>query len=113
MDEHEFSLLSMPATDRDLINNFVRAVHMWAPASLKSIVLYGSVAKGIFPDEYDIDIVLLFSDDFDHSQLYAEVYDLVSALEPHREMHVVLKWEEEIEPEYAELLELEGISLYP
>jgi predicted nucleotidyltransferase len=113
MDEHEFSLPSIPATDRDLIDNFVRAVLMWAPASLKSIVLYGSVAKRIFPDEYDIDIVLLFADDFDHPQLYAQVYDLISTLEPHREMHVVLKWEEEIEPEYAELLELEGISLYP
>jgi predicted nucleotidyltransferase len=109
----KFSRLVMPATDRDLIESFVRAVQVWAPPSLKSIILYGSIAQGVFPDEYDVDIVLLFSSDFDHAKFYSEVYDLVRALEPHREMHVVLKWEEEIEPEYAELIELEGIFLYP
>lgn len=113
MNEREFSRLSMPATDRDLIENFVRAVQVWAPPSLKSIVLYGSIAKGVFPDEYDVDIVLLFSRDFDHAQFYSEIYDLVRALNPHREMHIVLKWEEEIEPGYAELIELEGVYLYP
>jgi len=109
----EFSRLAMPATDRDLIESFVRAVQAWSPPSLTSIILYGSIAKGVFPDEYDVDIVLLFSSDFDHARLYSEVYNLVRTLEPHREMHVVLKWEEEIEPEYAELIELEGVSLYP
>ena len=113
MNTSEFSRLAMPATDRDLIESFVRAVQVWAPPSLKSIILYGSLAKGVFPDEYDVDIVLLFSRDFDHGKFYSEVYGLIRTLEPHREMHVVLKWEEEIEPEYAELIELEGVSLYP
>lgn len=112
MNERDFDSLVMPATDRDLIENFVKVVQGWAPTNLKSIILYGSVAKGTFPEEYDIDIVLLFSSDFDHSQLYSEVYSLITALRPHRELHVVLKWEEEIEPGYWELI-AEGITLYP
>lgn len=112
MSEHEFGHLAMPASDRDLIENFLRVVQEWAPTSLKSIILYGSIVKGIFPEEYDVDILLLFSSDFDHSQFYSEVYSLIRALEPHRELHVVLKWEGEIEPGYWELIE-EGIILYP
>ena len=112
MNERDLDSLVMPATDRDLIENFVKVVKSWAPTNLKSIILYGSIAKCTFPEEYDIDIVLLFSSDFDHSQLYSEVYRLIRALKPHRELHVVLKWEEEIEPRYWELIE-EGITLYP
>ncbi|MEI7826971.1 MAG: nucleotidyltransferase domain-containing protein [Euryarchaeota archaeon] len=108
-----FGHLAMPASDRDLIGNFLRAVQEWAPTSLKSIILYGSMAKGIFPEEYDVDIVLLFSSDFDHPRLYSDVYRIIRTLEPHREMHVVLKWEGEIEPAYWELIEEEGITLYP
>ena len=112
MNERDLDSLVMPATDRDLIVNFVKVVRGWAPTNLKSIILYGSIAKGTFPEEYDIDIVLLFSSDFDHSQVYSEVYSLITALKPHRELHVVLKWEGEIEPRYWELIE-EGITLYP
>ncbi|MGA3360178.1 MAG: nucleotidyltransferase domain-containing protein [Halobacteriota archaeon] len=112
MNERDFDSLVMPATDRDLIENFVKVVKSWAPTNLKSIILYGSIAKCTFPEEYDIDIVLLFSSDFDHSQFYSEVYNLIRALKPHRELHVVLKWEEEIEPRYWELIE-EGVILYP
>jgi predicted nucleotidyltransferase len=109
----ELDNLALPAPDRDLIEDFLRAVQKLAPMSLKSILLYGSVAKGIFPKEYDIDIVLLFSSDFDHTQFYSNVYRIVRTLKPHREMHVVLKWESEIEPAYRELIEGEGITLYP
>jgi len=112
MNERDLDSLVMPATDRDLIENFVKVVQGWVPTNLKSIILYGSIAKGTFPEEYDIDIVLLFSSDFDHSQFYSEVYNLIRALKPHRELHVVLKWEEEIEPRYWELIE-EGVILYP
>jgi len=112
MNERDLDSLVMPATDRDLIENFVKVVKSWAPTNLKSIILYGSIAKCTFPEEYDIDIVLLFSSDFDHSQFYSEVYNLIRALKPHRELHVVLKWEEEIEPRYWELIE-EGVILYP
>lgn len=110
---NEFDFLNIPAPDRDLISNFVSAVQTWAPTSLKSIVLYGSVAKGIFPEVYDIDIALLFSRDFDHRQFYAEVYRIITELKPQRELHVVLKWEGEIEPGYQELIEEEGITLFP
>jgi predicted nucleotidyltransferase len=113
MNEHEFDFLDIPAPDRDLISNFVSAVQAWAPTNLKSIVLYGSVAKGIFPEVYDIDIVMLFSRDFDHPQFYAEVYRIITELEPQHELHVVLKWEGEIEPAYQELIEEEGITLFP
>ena len=113
MNEHEFEFLDIPAPDRDLIRNFVSAVQAWAPTNLKSIVLYGSVAKGIFPEVYDIDIVVLFSSDFDHPQFYAEVYRITTELEPQRELHVVLKWEAEIEPAYKELIEEEGVTLFP
>jgi len=106
-------LLDMPAPHRDLISNFVSAVQAWAPTNLKRIVLYGSVAKGVFPDVYDIDIAMLFSSDFDHPQFDAEVYQIIADLEPQREMHVVLKWEGEIEPPYKELIEEEGITLFP
>jgi predicted nucleotidyltransferase len=111
--EYEGSLQRIPASDRELIENFVKSVQAWAPASLTSIVLYGSVAKGIFPEEYDVDIVLFFSRDFDHPQFYAEVYSIIAALKPHRDMHVVLKWEGEVEPAYRQLIEEEGIPLYP
>jgi predicted nucleotidyltransferase len=109
----QFYGLGMPGPDRDLISNFVRAVQAWAPSSLKSIVLYGSVAKGIFPKVYDIDIALLFSSDFDHPQFYSEVYQIITDLEPQRKMHVVLKWERELEPAYRELIEKEGVTLFP
>jgi len=52
--------------------------------------------------------VVLFSNDFDHPQFYAEVYRIITELEPQRELHVVLKWEAEIEPAYQELIEEEG-----
>ena len=113
MNEHEFDFLDIPAPDRKLISNFVSAVQTWAPTSLKSIVLYGSVAKGVFPEVYDIDIVMLFSSDFYHPQFYAEVYRIITELEPQRELHVVLKWEAEIEPAYQELIQEEGITLFP
>jgi predicted nucleotidyltransferase len=106
-------LLDIPAPDRDLISNFVSAVQAWAPTNLKRIVLYGSVAKRVFPEVYDIDIAMLFSTDFDHPQFYAEVYQIIADLEPQREMHVVLKWEGEIEPAYQELIEEEGVTLFP
>ena len=113
MNEREIDFLNMPVPDRDLISNFIRAVQAWAPSNLKSIVLYGSVAKGIFPEVYDIDIVMLFASDFDHPQFYSEVYRIITDLEPQREMHVVLKWEGEIEPAYRELIEKEGVTLFP
>jgi hypothetical protein len=56
---------------------------------------------------------LLFSSDFDHTQFYSDVYRILRALNPHREMHVVLKWEGEIEPTYLELIKEDGIALYP
>jgi len=113
MSEHEFNSLDIPALDRELISSFVSAVQAWAPTSLKRIVLYGSVAKGVFPEVYDIDIAMLFSSDFDHPRFYAEVYRIITDLEPQRELHVVLKWEEEIEPAYQELIEKEGVTLFP
>jgi predicted nucleotidyltransferase len=113
MNKDGSDFLDIPALDRDLISSFVSAVQVWAPTNLKSIVLYGSVAKGIFPEVYDIDIVMLFSSDFDHPQFYSEVYRIITELEPRREMHVVLKWEAEIEPAYQQLIEEEGITLFP
>jgi predicted nucleotidyltransferase len=113
MNKDGSDFLDIPALDRDLISSFVSAVQAWAPTNLKSIVLYGSVAKGIFPEVYDIDIVMLFSSDFDHPQFYSEVYRIITELEPQREMHVVLKWEAEIEPAYQQLIEEEGITLFP
>ena len=113
MNEHEFDYMDIPSPDRDLINSFLSAVQSWAPKSLKSIILYGSVAKGIFPEVYDIDIAMVFSSDFDHPQFYATVYRIITDLEPQRELHVVLKWEGEIEPAYQELIEKEGITLFP
>ncbi|MCJ7639327.1 MAG: nucleotidyltransferase domain-containing protein [Halobacteriota archaeon] len=113
MRKREFDNLALPAPDRDLIEDFLKAVQEWAPTSLKSIILYGSVAKSIFPEEYDIDVVLLFSSDFDHTQFYSDIYRIVRTLQPHREMHIVLEWEGEIEPAYRELIEGEGIALYP
>ncbi|MGZ4862592.1 MAG: nucleotidyltransferase family protein [Halobacteriota archaeon] len=113
MNKDEFDFLDIPAPDRDLISSFVSAVQTWAPINLKSIVLYGSVAKGIFPEVYDIDIVVLFSSDFDHPQFYTEVYRMITELEPQRELHVVLKCEAEIEPAFQELIEEEGITLFP
>jgi len=103
----------MPEDDRELILSFVKAVRAWASSSLTSIVLYGSVAKRYFPQEYDIDIALLFSSDFDHLQFYTEVYRIIKELEPHREMHVVLKWEDEVEPAYRKLIDNDGFVLYP
>jgi predicted nucleotidyltransferase len=113
MNKREFKNLAIPALDRKLIEDFRRVVIEWAPTSLKSIILYGSIVKGVFPEEYDIDIVLLFSSDFDNPQFYSDVYRIVRTLKPHREMHVVLKWEGEIEPAYKGLIEEEGIALYP
>jgi predicted nucleotidyltransferase len=113
MNKREFENLAMPVPDRNLIEDFRRVVKEWAPTNLKSIILYGSIAKGIFPEEYDIDIVLLFSSDFDHPQFYSDVDRIVRALKPHRELHIVLKWEGEIEPAYWRLIEEEGIALCP
>jgi predicted nucleotidyltransferase len=113
MQKREFDNLALPAADQDLIKAFLRVIQEWAPTNLKSIILYGSIAKGIFQEEHDIDIILLFSSDFDHPQLYSDVYRIVNALKPHREMHVVLKWEGEIEPAYWELIQAEGVPLYP
>jgi predicted nucleotidyltransferase len=112
MNKHDFEHLALPTPDRNLIEEFLRVVQEWAPMNLKSIILYGSIAKGIFPEDYDVDIVLLFSSDFDHQQFYSDVYRIIRTLKPHREMHVVLKWEGEVEPAYRQLIE-EGIALYP
>ncbi|HYA32735.1 MAG TPA: nucleotidyltransferase domain-containing protein [Candidatus Bathyarchaeia archaeon] len=113
MDQKKLDPLDIPTDDRALIDDFVRAVRAWAPTTLKSIVLYGSVAQGVFPDAYDIDIAVLFSRDFDHPQFYSEVYRIIADLAPRRKMHVVLKWEREIEPAYLELMDKEGITLFP
>jgi predicted nucleotidyltransferase len=112
MDSILLTQFDMPIEDSDLIIKFTNKVKNWAPASLKSIVLYGSVTKGFFPQEYDIDIVLLFSDNFDHNKYYREVYDMIKELKPHRSMHVVLKWVGELELEYQDLIEQEGYELY-
>ncbi len=104
--------LDMPPEDRELIIRFVEAIRPWAPSSLTSIVLYGSLAHDVFPENYDIDIVAIFSSDFNHPEYYVEVYRVISELSPHRKMHVVLKWEREIEPAYRELID-EGLIIYP
>ncbi len=104
--------LYMPIEDRELIIRFVSAVHTWAPSSLTSIILYGSLAHGFFPDNYDIDIAVVFSTDFDHQQFYTEVYRIIRRLSPHRTMHVVLKWDGEIEPAYRALID-DGLMIYP
>jgi hypothetical protein len=44
-----FTQLEMPPEDKKLIINFTKKVKKWAPDSLTSIILYGSVAKGFFP----------------------------------------------------------------
>ncbi len=108
-----FTQLEMPLEDKNLIDNFTNKVKKWAPTSLTSIILYGSVAKGFFPEDYDIDIVLLFSANFDHDKFYREVYDIIEELKPHRAMHVVLKWSGELEPLYRNLIYREGYELYP
>lgn len=113
MRERTLRDVDMPEEDRELILSFVKAVRAWAPRSLTSIILYGSVAKSHFPEEYDIDIALLFSCDFDHLRFYTEVYRIIKELEPHREMHVVLKWEGEVEPAYRRLIDRDGFMLYP
>jgi predicted nucleotidyltransferase len=107
-----FTQLEMPPEDENLIINFTKKVKKWAPASLTSIMLYGSLAKGFFPEDYDIDIVLLFSANFDHDRYYREVYDIIEELKPHRTMHVVLKWADELEPLYRDLIDREGYELY-
>ena len=112
MDSISLTQFDMPIEDSDLIIKFTNKVKNWAPASLKSVILYGSVAKSFFPQEYDIDIVLLFSDNFDHTKYYREVYDMIKELKPHRPMHVVLKWVGELELEYRDLIEKEGHELY-
>ena len=113
MHKRTFDNLALSAPDRDLIEGFLRVIQEWAPPHLQSIILYGSIAKGIFPEDYDIDIILLFSSDFNHPQLYSDVYRIVNALKPHREIHVVLKSEGELEPAYWKLIQEEGILLYP
>ena len=112
MDNISLIQFDIPTEDSDLIIRFTKKVKNWAPPSLKSVVLYGSVAKGFFPPGYDIDIVLLFSDNFDHDKYYREVYDLIKELKPHRSMHVVLKWIGELELEYQDLIEQEGYELH-
>ena len=109
MDSVSLTQFDMPIEDSDLIIKFTNKVKNWAPTSLKSVILYGSVAKGFFPLEYDIDIVLLFSDNFDHNKYYREVYDMIKELKPHRSMHVVLKWVGELELEYRDLIEQERV----
>ncbi len=104
--------LDMPSEDRELIIRFVDAIQTWAPSGLMSITLYGSLAHGFFPDDYDIDIVVIFSTDFNHLQYYTEVYRIIKMLSPHRSMHVVLKWDGEIEPAYRQLID-KGFTIYP
>ncbi|MGZ4940965.1 MAG: nucleotidyltransferase domain-containing protein [Halobacteriota archaeon] len=110
--DHVLYDLDMPPEDRELIIRFVDAIRTWAPRSLTSITLYGSLAHGFFPDNYDIDIVVVFSTDFNHPQFYTEVYRIIKALSPHRKMHVVLKWDSEIEPAYRKLID-RGFTIYP
>ncbi len=104
--------LDMPPEDRELISRFVNAIRTWAPSCLTSIILYGSLAQGFFPDNYDIDIAIIFSCDFNHFKFYTEVYRIIKALGPHRKMHVVLKWDGEIEPAYRKLID-GGLTIYP
>lgn len=112
MPDHALYDLDMPPEDRELIIRFVGALRTWAPSSLTSITLYGSLAHGFFPDNYDIDIAVVFSADFNHLQYYSEVYRIITVLSPHRKMHVVLKWDGEIEPAYRKLID-GGLAIYP
>ncbi len=104
--------LRMPPEDRELIIRFVEAIQTWAPSGLASITLYGSIAHGFFPENYDIDIAVVFSSDFDHFYFYTEVHRIIKALSPHRKMHVVLKWDGEIEAGYRKLID-QGFIIYP
>ena len=79
----------LPEEDRELITRFLDRVKGWAPPTLSSVVLFGSLVRGDFGPSSDIDVLMVF-DEPDPGRHLTDVTKIITALKPHREIRPVL-----------------------
>lgn len=97
--------------DRSLIEDFVEDIKEWAPQTLNTIILYGSLARGDYHPRSDIDLLLVF-DEEDPSKHLSDITTIISDMKPHREIKPVLTNLKDVEPALLKNIVEEGIVLF-
>ena len=69
----------MVKSDDKLFDRFVNEVRFVYGSNLKSIILYGSVARGTAGEESDVDIALII--ERENEEMYDKLLDIVVAFE--------------------------------
>lgn len=101
----------LPAEDRELIAEFLDRVKSWAPPTLSSVVLFGSLVRGDFGPRSDIDVLMVF-DDPDPGRHLTDVTKLITALKPHREIRPVLTNLKDVGADLLREIMREGVVLH-
>lgn len=101
----------LPAEDHELITKFLNRVKGWAPPTLSSVVLFGSLVRGEFGPRSDIDVLMVFDEPEPGRHLTA-VTKLITALKPHREIRPVLTNLKDIGADLLREVMREGVVLY-
>ncbi|MFQ6052002.1 MAG: nucleotidyltransferase domain-containing protein [Candidatus Hydrothermarchaeota archaeon] len=96
--------------DRSLIESFIKEVKNLIP-SLSTIVLYGSMARGDYHKDSDIDVLLVIEEEKPNKYL-PEVTKIISSLKPHREIRPVLTNLKDVEYSLINEVLRDGVVLF-
>lgn len=101
----------LPAEDRKLIMRFLDRVKGWAPPTLSSMVLFGSLVRGDFGPRSDIDVLMVF-DEPEPGRHLTEITKLITGLKPHREIRPVLTNLKDVGADLIREIMREGVVLH-
>jgi len=101
----------LSADDKKLLGRFLEKVKKWAPPSLESVVLFGSMVRGDFGASSDLDVLMVF-DEPDPSRHLSKITELITSLKPHREIRPVLTNLKDVGADLLREIMREGVVLY-
>jgi predicted nucleotidyltransferase len=100
----------MSPEDEQLINRFLMSIVEKVP-SIQAAVLYGSMARGDYDKRSDIDIMLIV-DTEDREGLNTIISEVITELQPHREIRTVVTDLHDYDEDYYQNVFREGRVLY-
>lgn len=101
----------IPEGDRESLENFLEKLRHWAPSTLQTVILYGSMARGDFGASSDIDLLIVF-DEEDPSDRTDEIVGIIGSVKPTREIRPVLTDLTDVGDDLIREVMREGIVLY-
>lgn len=104
-------LEKLPEKDREMIAELVERLLKWAPSTLASIVLFGSMTGKEFHSGSDVDLLIVLEEDNPEAHL-SEIAAIITSLKPHREIRPILTNLRNIDPGVLKAIARGGIVLH-